>query len=386
MKIAYVYDNIYPYHIGGAEKRLWELAKRLAQKGHEVTLFGMKHWEGKAIIYSEGVRLWGVCPPQDLYVNGRRSIKQAIYFGWKVLSPLLGERFDIIDCHNSPYFPCFSAKLCAVVKRTPLIITWLEVWGDYWFEYLGKKGIFGWIVERLTAKLTNENLAISERTKGDLGKLGVRDIKVIPCGIDFQGISRVNPSNESSHLIFGGRLIKEKNVDFLIKAVSLVKKEVPNINCVIVGDGPERRALEELTTDLKLNDNIKFTGFLEDHNELISYMKASKVFVFPSEREGFGIVVVEANACGLPVIVIGHSRNAACDLVIDGQTGFICQLSEEGIAEKMSAVLAEQSSDIRARCINHSQEYDWPTIVNSVEGIYAQLIKNGGRRDYELKK
>src|SRR4030042_2040565 len=85
MRIAYVYDVIYPYVTGGAQKRTWELGKRLAQRGHEVTIFGMKHWEGEDIICKEGVRVWGVCPPQELFVNGRRSIKEAIYFGKKLL-------------------------------------------------------------------------------------------------------------------------------------------------------------------------------------------------------------------------------------------------------------------------------------------------------------
>ena len=83
MRIAYVSDTVYPYELGGMQKRVWELARRLVQRGHEVTLFGMKYWGGEDVIYNEGVRLWGVCPSQALYVNGHRSIKQAVYFAGK---------------------------------------------------------------------------------------------------------------------------------------------------------------------------------------------------------------------------------------------------------------------------------------------------------------
>jgi hypothetical protein len=74
MKIAFIYDVIYPYVKGGVEKRVWELATRLTRRGHDVHLFGMKFWDGEDILISEGVFLHGVCPAKKLYVSGRRTI------------------------------------------------------------------------------------------------------------------------------------------------------------------------------------------------------------------------------------------------------------------------------------------------------------------------
>src|SRR4030043_614907 len=119
MKIAFVYDAIYPYVKGGVEKRVWELAVRLSCRGHEVHLFGMKFWQGEDIIISEGVILHGVCPAQKLYNNGRRTIWQALNFSIRLISPLLKEKFDIIDCQQFPYFSCFSAKLLSTLKKIP---------------------------------------------------------------------------------------------------------------------------------------------------------------------------------------------------------------------------------------------------------------------------
>ena len=73
-------------------------------------------------------------------------------------------------------------------------------------------------------------------------------------------------------------------------------------------------------------------------------MKSSKVFVLPSTREGFGIVVIEANACGIPVITINHKDNAARDLIEEGKNGFVCQLNEEEIAKRIKRILINNSS------------------------------------------
>ena len=374
MKIAQVRDTIYPYTKGGAQKRVWEISKRLAIRGHEVHLFGMKYWDGKDVIVKEGVYLHSVCEPQKLFVGGRRSIKGAIYFSYKVLVPLLKEDFDIIICDSAPYFHCFSAKICSLLKRTPLVITWLEVWDDYWYEYLGKKGVFGKVVEKITAQLADTNIAISERIKRNLENIGVkREVKAIPVGIDFGEIERIKGSGERLDVIFAGRLIKEKNVDVLIKAINLVRKEVPDVKCMVIGDGPEKGNLKKLANDLEMDNNIEFMGFLENYNDVILYMKLSKVFVLPSTREGFGIVVLEANACGLPVILINHERNASKDLITKGKNGFVCKLSAENIAENILIGLKEKKN-MGKKCIESAKRYDWDEIINSIENVYVSCL------------
>jgi len=372
MKIAYIYDAVYPWIKGGVEKRIYEIARRLVERGHEVHCFGLKWWDGGKDIVMDGINLHGIGKWNNLYVNGRRSIKEALYFGIKTLTGLKGS-FDVIDCQEFPYFSCFSAKVHSLLKKSELVITWHEVWGDYWFEYLGKKGIFGWSAEKLTTKLTDKNVAVSERTKKDLERIGVKNIKVIPNGIDFRRIEKVKPSEEESDIIFVGRLIKEKNVDVLIKAVELVKREIPDVKCIIIGDGPERSKLEKLATYLGVDDNIKFIGFLENHDDVIAYMKSSKVFVLLSTREGFGIVALEANACGLPVVTVNHERNAATEIITNGKNGFICKLSERDVAEKILIGL-DRRKDIEGRCIENAIKYDWDRIAGLAESFYRSLV------------
>lgn len=370
MKIAYVYDAVYPWVKGGAEKRTYEISKRLVERGHEVHWFGLKWWDGEKDIVKDGIYLHGIGEWGDLYVGGRRSIPEGIYFGLKTLTGLRGN-FDVIDCQEFPYFPCFSAKVHSLVKRSNFIITWHEVWGDYWYEYLGKKGFFGLAVEKLTSQLTATNVAVSDKTKRNLELIGVRnEIKVIPNGIDFERIERIKSSKKESDIIFAGRLIKEKNIDVLIKAVKLVSEGMPDVKCIIIGEGPEKRNLEKLASDLGMENNIEFTGFLESYNHVISYMKSSKVFVLPSTREGFGIVALEANASGLPVVTVNHKRNAACDFIKNGN-GLICELSEKDIAKKIFVAL-DWKKDMESKCVENARQYDWDGIVDLTENIYKR--------------
>lgn len=373
MKIAFIYDGAYPWIKGGVEKRVYEIGRRLAERGHDVHCYCVGWWlddNDESDIEVDGIKYHGVCGPLQMYVNGRRSIKAAIKFSLSLLGPLLREKFDLIDCQNFPYFSCFTAKLACVFRSTPLLITWHEFWGDYWYSYLGRKGFFGKITEKIVSMMADYNLSVSQKTARDLENSGINVLKVIPNGIDIECIESTEPSNLSSDVIFAGRIIKHKNVDVLIRAIEILKKDILDIRCFIIGEGPEKQYLVKMVDDLGLNDNIKFFDFLDNHNELISMMKSSKVFVLPSIREGFGIVVLEANACGLPVVTVDHPDNAACDL-INPENGAICNFSGKEIAKSVFRHL-KSGGALRRSCIENSEKYDWEEISLMVESFYME--------------
>ncbi|HWQ19571.1 MAG TPA: glycosyltransferase family 4 protein [Methanotrichaceae archaeon] len=367
MRIAYVYDAVYPWVKGGGERRIYELSRRLAGRGHEVHCYGIKWWDGDSIQTKDGVHLHGICRPMGLYSGDRRSVKEALLFALKIL-PSIKESYDIIDCQEFPYFPCFSARLVSSMMKSKLFITWLEVWGDYWQEYLGRMGMLGQAVERSCARLADQNIAISDRTKMDLEALGAKDVKVIPTGIDFNHIAGVKASAEHSDVIFAGRLAGHKNVDLLIRALARERREVPDLRAVIIGDGPERSRLEKLSLDFGLSRNVSFRGFLDDHDQVISLIKSSRVFVMPSSREGFGIAALEANACGLPVVTVDHRMNAVCDLLKEG-TGFKCQVSDEDLGMAIRTGL-EKGMGMRSACIDAARGYDWDDLCLAAEKVY----------------
>jgi glycosyltransferase involved in cell wall biosynthesis len=373
MKIAFVYDVIYPYVKGGVEKRIWELSTRLTRRGHEVHLFGMKFWDGEDILIREGVILHGVCPVQKLYAGGRRSLWQAIYFSIYLISPLLKEKFDIIDCQQFPLFSCFSSRLVSRIRKTPLVITWYEVWGDYWFDYLGYKGLIGKVIERNIASFNCPTISVSAMTANRF-RTGFKKpvTTVIPAGIDISRIRSVPPSTEESDIIFVGRLIKEKNGAFLIRAFYSLPTQYKNTRLVIIGDGPEREVITSLIHDFSLNDQVSLIGFSDEHDDLIARLKSSKVFVLPSTREGFGISALEALACGIPVVTIDHPANAIRDL-ITGSNGFLCPLSAEDLAKTMCLALWHHA-EMRESCMASAEPYNWDRIVSEIELYYRSLI------------
>lgn len=377
MKIAFVYDSVYPWVKGGAEKRIYEVARRLAAREHEVHWYSMGCWwdaQGKKDLELEGIKLHGVMKPMELYQNDRRSIKEAIYFAWMVLFKLRAGKYDIIDCQGFPFFSCYSAKIKTVLGRSTLVITLHEVWNDYWYQYLGKAGFFGKLTEKIMVKLSKHIITVSEKTKEDLGRIKPSENAVIiPNGIDVKEIEKVSPLDKNIDVLFVGRLIKEKNADLLLKSLAEVKESQPDILCTLIGEGPERERLESLASKLNLKKNVEFTGFMEDYLQVIATMKASKVLVLPSSREGFGMVVVEANACGLPVVVVDCSMNAAKDLIDHGKNGYIAEATPESLAICIKKGI-KSKKDLSGYCKEMAGKYDWDVIVKDLEKTYFNFL------------
>jgi glycosyltransferase involved in cell wall biosynthesis len=153
--------------------------------------------------------------------------------------------------------------------------------------------------------------------------------------------------------------------------VGILKKTNPGILCIIIGDGPERKKLEEKVASMELSSNIVFTGFFKRSEDMIAHMKSSRVFVLPSTREGFGISALEALAAGLPVVTIDHPKNASRTFT-NGGCGLLSSLDAEDLAEKIQAILAT-GDESRVQCHIKSRGYDWAAITDMVENYYHQV-------------
>jgi glycosyltransferase involved in cell wall biosynthesis len=378
MKIAYVHDAVYPFIKGGAEKRMYELSRRLVKRGHEVHIYGMRWWKDKEMEL-EGIKLHGIGRPMSLYSGGRRSIGVAAIFAGKVFPEITKENFNVIDCYQAPYLHSFPTKLTSMIKSSPLVITWHEVWRGYWKEYLGSLGVVGRIMEKtILLGLADSVIAVSDQTRDDLMNLGVnpKKINVVPNGVDYSRIQKVKPAKEKSDIVYLGRLIKPKNIDVLIQAVSVLKMDFPDLKVSIIGSGPERKSLEQLAKKLKVQKNVKFHGFVEDSDEVISIMKASKIFVIPSIQEGgASIVTQEANACGLPVIAVDHPLGIDKRLILQGVNGFFVKLGPAPIAEKINSLLSSETSrkKVSKQALKLAEKWDWNNIVKTLEGVYGSL-------------
>lgn len=368
MKIAYVYDAVYPWETGGVQKRVWELARRLADD-HDVHWYGLHYWDGPATIERENVTLHGVGPPTDLYADGRRSIPEALWFGAQLVPPLLRERFDVIDCQAFPYFSVFPSGVNQLLRQSTLVVTWHEVWDAYWYEYLGWKGVFGQAVERLTAALPSVPVAVSEQTSREVRALCGQTPRIVPNGISLEEIATAPVADREVDVLFVGRLIPEKNPLTVVEAVARLREDDPDVQCVVVGNGPEKDALERTVATLGLESNVTLLPPQNDYEDVLALMKAAEVFVLPSRREGFGMTVLEALACGTPVVTISHPQNAAQELVDDGVTGVVCPPTAESVAyaTRTARTLSQDA------CIDAAHRYEWSEIVQRLEAVYRNV-------------
>lgn len=373
MNIAFVSNVVYPFTKGGAEKRIYEIGKRLS-KNNKITVYGRHWWDGPKKIKNEGMILHGISPKRNLYYGDRRSITEALQFSKDLLSPLRKnmKNYDIVVTSVSEYFPVFSSKISTLFKRTPLVTTWHEVWGKYWKEYLGVLSPFGRTVEFLTANISQKPIAVSSKTADKLSNIGPRrsSIEIVPNGIDIKKIESITPAEKKFDILFVGRLIDDKNVDVLLNAFDKASKKY-DIKMGIIGDGPEKSRLKNIMSSMEYSDRITFLGFLEDYEDVLAYMKSADIFVLPSTREGFGITFLEAMASGCKVITVDHPNSTAREVV--GSAGFITDLSVSSIHSEIENALNGKKP--KEDPVKRAKKYDWDKITNQAEKVYKKALE-----------
>ena len=372
-KIALVYDAIYPFIKGGGEKRFHELGKQLVREGYEVHLYGMKLWDGPKVIERDGLILHGIAKARPLYTkDGKRSISAPLLFGLSCFK-LLGADFDRIDCCGFPYFSLFPARLAAWLKRKPLYATWHEVWGrNYWREYLGRLGFIGFTVEWLAARLPNRIIANSAQTAERLRtELHAKTpVSIIPNGIDTSYMFELAQAEQASDLLYVGRLVTYKNVHLILKALAVLKQNGTELRCTIIGDGPEKSRLQKLATKLGVDKQVRWLSFIEDSSDLYRHMHAADLFVLPSEREGFGMVALEANACGTPVLTLDHPENAARHLIVPGKNGQLFHRTADHLASVIQSSRATSKAAWQKECRAVAQKFEWRHLGRELAEVY----------------
>ena len=380
MKLCFVYDMIYPFSKGGAEKRFHQLASRLAGR-HEVHWVGLKQWDGPSTrVTEDGVVLHGVAkPPGSIYVrDGRRSLLEPVWFGLALFQWPDIRKMDVVVCSSFPYFSIFSARLLACLGRARLGTTWHEFWGEYWDDYAFRVAPIGKLVERLAVKTSGTTIAVSDYTRAKLIGAGMAasSISVVPNGVDRAAIEKVEPMPDGPDVLFVGRLIKEKRVEQLLRAMASDPVDRMGATCWVVGEGPDAGRLKGLATSLGIDSRVSFLSSL-DESEVYAAMKSAKVVVQLSEREGFGMVVLEAMACGTPVIVSPGKNSAAPDLVSPGETGFIVPPEPQRLGQTIAALLSsgELRRSMGSRAREKAARYDWARIAEEAEAVYLRAAR-----------
>jgi glycosyltransferase involved in cell wall biosynthesis len=364
--IAVVSDAVYPFNKGGKEVRYYEVVSRLADLGFDVTVYTMKWWSGGPTHVDRGVRYRAICPLLDLYAGRRRSFLQAIVFSLACLR-LFSADFDVLEADHMPYLPLFPLRLVAWAKRVPMVVTWHEYWGaGYWREYLGRSGIVAAGLEAAASRLPDVIVAVADETRRRLVEAGVSPtrVAVVEAGIDRALIAAIDPADEQIDVLFVGRLLSNKNVDVLLEALALLRQRDRRPRAVIVGDGPERSTLEALSASLGLQDQVRFAGAVDTLGDVYALMKSATVFALPSTREGFGITVLEALACGAVVVTSDHPDNQARLLVDHQVDGWVCEPGADALA-------AGLAWSLDAPCRGGRDFADWSDSAADVARLYT---------------
>jgi glycosyltransferase involved in cell wall biosynthesis len=374
--IAFVSDAVYPWNIGGKEVRYHELTRRLVREGFDIDVYTMHWWDGPRTITIDGVRFHAICRRWPLYAGSRRSILQALAFSVACFS-LMWRRFDALEADHMPYLQLFPLRLVAWVHRCPMVVTWHELWGrEYWRGYLGAGAAIAAVVESLALRLPDQVVAASPETGRRLIAAGRHPstVTVVPNGIDGTVIDAVSAADDKVDVLYVGRLLSHKNVDVLLNAMARVNRSGPSLKCLIVGTGPERVELGTLASRLGLSDSVSFIDRVGDSAAVYALMKAAGVFVLPSVREGFGISVIEALACGVPVITSDHPDNHARLLVEHGVDGWVCTPDAQTLAAAIVLAL-EGPRRCSATSGRSFESYDWDRAVTEVARIYSATLR-----------
>lgn len=163
-------------------------------------------------------------------------------------------------------------------------------------------------------------------------------ITVILNGFDLHGLPKGVEKTPCS-LLQAGHLLKQKRAHVTIRAFAAVKARHPEASLTVIGQGPEREALEALCRELGVEDAVRFTGQVPNRTVLAEMAKA-QFFIMPSVREGFGIVYLEAMACGC--VTIGTEREGIADLIVSGENGFLVPSDDpEAIVATVEACLRD---------------------------------------------
>ncbi len=382
MRIAMLCELFYPYVKGGSEKRYWEISRRLARED-EVHVFTMRPPKTGTEQVIENVSIHRIFKFEELYTkSGRRRVAPAVGYTFALMKEIFGRfgHFDIVDCSSFPYIPCLSAKLLSSKWDAPLIVTFHEVWGSYWNQYLdspvsSRIGIF---FEEAAARVPDRIVAVSGWTASALNKTyGVprSKVDVVPNGVDLGLFDSVDVERDPFKVLFVGRLISHKHLDWLIAAMSIVKERFPRSSLHIVGDGPLRQQLENLVSEYSLSKNTIFYGVLPSYRSVAEHMRSASVLVSPSSREGFNMVALEAIIAGTPVVIVDAPHNAALDFVKDRRTGLVVEMrNSQAIANAIIELF--EDANLRRRLVENAFQatrgYSWDKIAQDMRKVYIK--------------
>lgn len=271
----------------------------------------------------------------------------------------------------------FLLKILRLHKKIPILLTLQE--GDA-PEHMRRArfGLVG-LSWRFALRCADQVTVISGYLADMARAFGYKgEITVVPNGADINRFkiqnSKFKITNQKSKVIITtSRLVKKNGIDVLIDAIAKVKKYVPDIQCWILGDGPERKKIELRIKNYELGNNIKFFGTVSSE-EVLNYLAQADIFVRPSRSEGLGTAFLEAMAAELPII--GTPVGGIPDFLKDGETGLFTRVDDaDDLAEKIARLCGDAKLRERLAASGRrlaEEHYDWHIIANRMRTLFEK--------------
>ena len=311
MKIAFVSDAAFPWHVGGVEQTERLEAEYLA-KEHEVHFFSFR-WKGMRRDFTDK-RIHYHCShyltDKEFYRHKRRSIREAFYFSliaWKIFS----DRFDVVQVNAFPYLHLPVVKLYCRMTGAKLVMDVAEYWTrKEWIGYLGKalggmvSDYTNWTLSGADAYIANPGRAYDGLVSMGVPRPWIQQFTPI---LDDREISKVRAAQKRGLVVYIGRLIKEKRFDRWIDAIREASRKNKTIRGVIVGEGPEKESVLHIISALKLSGTVSVRGRIKRRRDAYALLKTASMFLNMSEREGLSATALESIALGTPVVLPSYS-------------------------------------------------------------------------------
>lgn len=345
VRVCLVYDCLFPHTVGGAERWYRNVAERLAAAGHEVTYLTLRQWDRSEDPGVPGVRVEIAGPRLALYGSGgERKVLPPLVFGAGVFWHLArhGGRYDVVHTASFPYFSLLAAGLLRRLRKYRLVVDWHEFWSaGYWRHYLGRVGgRVGWAVQCLCLRVPQRAFCFARLTEGRLKAEGIRGPVTVLEGEYAGSLTGLPPSPADPLIVYAGRHTPEKRVPAIVAAVKAARRRRPDLRARILGDGPQRPDVLAAILRCGLESAIEAPGFVSA-DEVERTFAGALCLLSTSEREGYGMIVVEAASRGVPSILVAGPDNAATELVQEGVNGFVAaSVDPEHIADAIDRVHA----------------------------------------------
>lgn len=301
-----------------------------------------------------------------------------------VVRLLRRERIDLIHAHwliPQGLAAVLAARLARV--SVPILCT------SHGADLFALRGSLWEAIKRFIIGSSSGLTVVSQTMRDRLLTMAgdIAPIRVIPMGVDLE--ERFFPSlkpRKKQSLLFVGRLVEKKGLEYLIRALPPILKKHPEVTLTIVGSGPEEAAARSLCGALGVMRQVRFCGALPN-TEVTALYQASEVLIFPSvvakdgDQEGFGLVMVEAMGC--ECAVIATDLPAIRDIVVDGKTGLIVPAKNPAaLADKILMLL--ENSELRTSLGRDGrsfvwERYDWQSIAALYQAFFEELMIPGGR-------